>query len=70
MIDDNVNLNHSDCLRTVMNFGEQVVHNICTGKVQHIPWGSADWFLAVFGAALATVALLMFATMIRGFWRL
>ena len=36
-----------DCLKTVSDFGQNKIINICTGEVNIIPWGSVDWLLAI-----------------------
>lgn len=46
-IDANVNLNAADCLRSVSDIWSTHVHNICTGTIADVPWGSADWVLAI-----------------------
>jgi hypothetical protein len=43
--DSNINLNAADCLRSVSDIGSTHVHNICTGAITDVPWGSADWVL-------------------------
>lgn len=61
--DTNVNLNAADCLRSVSDIGMNHVHNICTGTITDVPWGQADWLLAVIltiflgGAGLLFIAM-------------
>lgn len=51
-----LNLNSTQCLVTVMDFGSRTVTNICTGAVHTVPWGSVDWVLAIGKCgALATI---------------
>lgn len=60
--DTNVNLNASDCLRSVSDIGSTHVHNICTGTITDVPWGSADWMFAiVFALFLGGIGLMMLA---------
>ncbi len=57
---DTLNLNSADCLKTVRDIGVNHIHNICTGAVTDVPWGSLDWFViiilgGVFAAVFATL---------------
>ena len=56
-----VNLNHANCLRSVSDFGKTTVHNICNGATSEVPWGSADWTLAIFLIAFGGAVALLFA---------
>ena len=60
----NVNFNHADCLRTVADFGKNTVHNICNGNLTEVPWGSADWALAVFLLALGASFTVLLGAMV------
>ena len=31
------------CLQKTNDIGQTIVHNICTGAITTVPWGSADW---------------------------
>lgn len=57
------NINFAVCLKDATDFGVTHVHNVCTGTVQHIAWGSADWALAAGLTAGAAVFVLLFASM-------
>jgi hypothetical protein len=59
-----INLNHADCLRSVTDFGKTTVHNICNGSVNEVPWGSADWALAL--GLTAFGAIFIFAFILAG----
>lgn len=63
------NLNIAECIKQTSNFGSTVVHNICNGTTQVVPWGGLDW-LVMFGAVLFISA---FIFLIAGFgivvWR-
>ncbi len=49
------NINLAMCLKSQMNIGEEIVHNICNGTISVVPWGTADWIAAVFiGTFIAT----------------
>ena len=57
---NNVNLNQADCLRSVADFGQTTVHNICNGKLSVIPWGSVDWAVAFGLMAFFVVIVCLF----------
>lgn len=38
-----VNINQSECLRTVVDIGVNHIHNVCTGAVTDLSWGIVDW---------------------------
>lgn len=60
-----INFNATECLRTATDIGVERVHNICTGTVTAVEWGSADWALAiVFGSLMAAAALVVSAIVI------
>jgi hypothetical protein len=50
------NLNNTQCLVTRTHFGYDTVINICSGKVQDIPWGMGNWL--EFGAIIFITLLL------------
>jgi len=55
---NDINLTHADCLKSMSDFGMTRVHNICTGAITEVPWGTADWTLVIaFCAVAAGVAL-------------
>lgn len=61
-----MNVNSTECLKTVNFIGYQEVHNICTGAISTVNWGTAD-YIVVFGiggfvtAMLAVMLLLVCA---------
>lgn len=40
-------LNAAACLRNAHYLGFTRIYNICTGAVNDVPWGSADWLIGV-----------------------
>lgn len=58
-----INQNIAACIEHTNNIGATVVHNICNGTTQVVPWGSLDWaaaigvggFFALFFAFLGSV---------------
>lgn len=40
-----LDVNSTECVRTVSDFYGQTIHNICNGTEVNIPWGSVDVFL-------------------------
>lgn len=54
----------ADCLRSINNIGNNVVHNICSGEQVTIPWGSADWLGAIALSGVAVIVLVLFAALI------
>lgn len=61
-----MDLNHnlSECMRTQMNWGENVIHNVCAGTTAIVPWGAVDWAIATGVAGLMAVMLAMLAGMV------
>lgn len=64
-----VNLNHANCIQTVSDFGMTTVHNICTGAVSEVPWGSADWVAAFGIIAVGIILIGLFGSMAISIWR-
>ena len=56
-----INLNSAECIKTQANIGETVYHNICTGAIQTVNWGSADWLAAAGLTAVVIFIIGMFA---------
>ena len=67
--DGNLNLNTADCLRSASDFGVTHVHNICTGAVTDVPWGSLDWVAAFAVATIIIFVLGIFTMLGRMLWR-
>ena len=58
----NLNQNASQCIQTVNNFGSTAYHNICTGTVSNVPWGTLDWAACIFVLVVfITVAAMLVA---------
>lgn len=55
--------NISACIKEMSNWGENIYTNICTGAVTIVPWGTAEYGVAVFCAALTLVWTVMMARM-------
>lgn len=53
------NLNQAECIKSWTDFGMDHYQNICSGKVWDVPWGSADWALALFVCGFGIFVLLM-----------
>lgn len=49
MTDQTYNINHdySSCIQTASHFGYTDYVNICTGVTNIVPWGGADWTVAI-----------------------
>lgn len=58
-VDHNVtaNLNNAECIKSSNRIGETIYYNICSGSTRAVPWGSMDWFGAVFLALLILVCV-------------
>lgn len=56
------NLNNTECVQKISNFGETTVMNICSGSVSHVPWGSMDWsvFIGIGVLMAAVIGLFIF----------
>lgn len=51
-----LNLNNSQCLVTKVQFGHDIVYNICKGTETIVPWGVGDYFMLGFtGLVLAVI---------------
>lgn len=59
-----INQNIAQCIAHTNNFGSTVVHNICNGTTQVVPWGSLDWTGVSFLFAFGLVLLAMFGSMV------
>jgi hypothetical protein len=44
---EDLNVNLAKCLKESTDFGVNHIHNICTGSVVDVPWGSVDWLLCI-----------------------
>lgn len=54
------------CLKTINNIGSTIHQNICTGEAVTIQWGTLDWALALFFAAILIAMIIMLTTIITG----
>jgi hypothetical protein len=54
-----------DCLKEIDNIGHTVYQNICTGQQVGVPWGAADWLIALVLASLITAAVVGIVKIIR-----
>lgn len=45
MIPENLNLNTSECIKVIKNFGHSIYTNICNGQSSTLPWGTMDWII-------------------------
>jgi hypothetical protein len=62
-----INQNIAQCIQHTNNFGSTVLHNICNGTTQVVPWGGVDWLALAGGASFLAMCLLLFGAMIRAF---
>lgn len=62
-VEQDINLNMAKCLQSATDWGVTHVHNICTGKISDVPWGSVDWVFACGVFALGVVFVLVFGGM-------
>lgn len=63
------NLNFAQCIKSTADFGVSHIHNVCTGSVSHLAWGSADWALCIGLLAVGAAMAAMFCGMARDMWR-
>ena len=55
------NLNSAQCIKTVSNFGEDIIHNICTGTQVVIDWGVMDYAVVIgLGSLFVTMGAIIF----------
>ncbi len=60
-----MNVNSTECLKTVNFIGYQEVHNICDGTFRRVPWGSLDWSVFVGALGFAALVFTFFAIAAR-----
>lgn len=57
MADTNVNL--AVCIQKTTDFGVSHIHNVCSGAITDVAWGSVDWMLCIgligFGVAMTAM---------------
>lgn len=67
-MEQTLNFNAAECIKSVSNFGATTYVNICNGNTKVVPWGTVDWVLAIsvcgIGALIAAIILGLFAMMI------
>lgn len=63
--DLNLNNNQSSCIQAQNNIGSISYHNICTGEVQPVPWGAADWAGAITLTAFIVAVVFFFSCMFK-----
>lgn len=61
----NLNQNVADCLKSISDIGKTVYQNVCNGTQSIVPWGTADWFMAICAAILAILLITMFSWMLH-----
>lgn len=60
-----------ECVKATSKFGETIYHNICTGGTSVVPWGNADWALAiVVGGLLGSVVIGILFALLAVVWDL
>lgn len=64
-----LNLNHANCLQSATDFGKTTVHNICNGAISEVPWGSADWAVALGLVGFGIFIVILFGSMAISMWR-
>lgn len=62
-MDQTLNANVANCLQTANHFGFTRVHNVCSGTITDVPWGTADIALGIVGGAFILSMVLIFAAM-------
>lgn len=68
-IDNPQNLELSQCVKTVSEFGSNTYQNICTNTSNTVEWGTLDWvvilLLLVFGLAFVVFLVVCVISFIR-----
>lgn len=64
---NDVNFNYSQCIKTEDKFGETIYYNICNNETKSVPWGSANWCLAIFLITFGIVIITFFIGFIIAF---
>lgn len=59
----NINQNIAACIEHTNNFGSTVVHNICNGATQVVPWGGMDWAATIGLMGVGVVICALFGVM-------
>ncbi len=58
------NLNAAHCIQSSNHIGYTKFYNICTKAITDVPWGSADWTLAVFCVSMVVLIFVIFGSML------
>lgn len=61
-MEHNVDINSVDCVAKVTDFGSITYHNICTGAVHTVSWGTMDYI----GIGIILTLALLFLAMLTG----
>lgn len=59
-----INQNYAACIEHTNNFGSTVVHNICNGTTQVVPWGSVDWACSIGAVSVAALVVLFMGSLV------
>lgn len=47
-MENDMNFNYSECVKSYDKWGETTYQNICTGEETTLPWGFSGYFIFVF----------------------
>lgn len=64
-----INQNIAQCIKTTTDFGANVVHNVCNGTTQIVPWGSFDWVGVTLLTIGAAASIFLIVALGRAMWR-
>ena len=67
-MDQTINANMAQCIKSVTHIGHNAHHNICNGTVTNLPWGAGEWVLALFLAATLVGLVLILASLLKMMW--
>lgn len=62
-MEQTINLNAAHCIEKANSFGYITLTNICNGKITQVPWGSADWIVALGLCAVVACFISVMAVM-------
>lgn len=68
-MEQTINANIAACMQSANHFGFTRVHNVCTGNIRDVPWGSIDWALGLGLTALLCMFVAFLVTIGVAMWR-
>ena len=64
-MEENINFNYKECIKSYEKLGETVYQNICNGETQIVPWGIGGFGLAIGGILVIIILIILVKVLIR-----